>query len=1625
MEPLEPQVTVVATLGELLNTLPRLDEMMLVNQSASCLYWDLVDFTKELQTTLYCTDATGWRHNVTSDDGDPPAYLSWALAAYRSTPGTSRDRVTMAASEWQESVSVFMNSWAHPTRTATKLRNTCRVMAIQAAAEAAESQAHAASWAKHLQDEAQENMRELGQALGREEGAEGRDEQKSWKRRYARKVAREATRATRFKERVEASLWLLERLVAACDEASAFPRELQHLLRDIKAILEGTNAASPDVLGGFVAKVAVAEALWEANARLAKDHLLGTLPDTTRFYMNGAPTGPSTREVAERCQRATEDIPRLLRPMEHLQSVLKVSPVSVELQELSPALLQPPVTVMVTLGELLATLPRRDEMILPVSTMNLYFDLVEFTKELRVTLYRIDDTSWHLSVTSNIDDPPTSLSQALTACKSTPGTTWDCVTMAASKWHRSVSTLMDSWAQMASKATKLRNACREVVTEADTKAATATARARELQDEAARYGTAQENMVELGEAVGREEGAEVVAGHEAWVREHAMMAASEATRATMVRERVEAALGLLERLVAACDEATTFPRELQRRVGDIEAALKGTNEASHYVPEYLVAKVAVAEQLWVANARLAKEHLRGTLDDISKFYFDGEPVSLNVCEVAERCQRATEDIPRLLRPPEHPQSVPRVSSVTMELQKLSPALLQPQVTVVAIMGELLGTLPRENEAHLVSAVDLYFRLADFSRGLWATLYCIDNAGWRHSVICEDGDPFTSLSQALADYKDTTWTTMFHVTMAARKWQGSVDALWNCWDQLARKATKLRNICRRAVTEAAYMVAQYRERQAKARENMVELGQTLGREDGAEVVTGHEAQVRREVWKDASLATRATMVRQRMEAALGLLERLVAACEDATAFPRELLRLLRETKAILKGTNEASPNVPEDLVAKVAMAEALWEANARLAKDHLGGTVQDIKFYFTGGPTSPSVCGVAEQCQRAIEDISRLLRPLEHPQNVPKVSPANMEPQELSPAMLQPQVTVVATLGELLDALPRLDKEVLPVSALRLYWGLEEFTRELRYTLCHTDDTWWCRNVTSDGDDSVTSLSQALAAYRSTPGTTWDNVARACSEWLDSVAALDERWADLAWDASKLRNACRSVAAEAADRAATTTAWARELQAKAGHEETAQENMVELGQALGREEGAEVVAEREAQVRREAKVAASEATRATMVREWVEAALGPLERLVAACDEATAFPRELSCLLRDMMDTPEETNEEYPDVPENLVAKVAEAELLWEANAGLGKDHLQGTLQDIIKFYFTGGPDSPSACGVAERCQRAMEDIPRLLQPPECPQGVPKVSPMSMELQKWSPLQLLEALVSVVATLDKVVATVTEPQWDLQRCVPPKSLHASLGRFTSRLRDTLNHSDVTSLGNSGVPSLRRALAALGATPGTTRASVRAAASAWGELVAKLVDSWDQLAREATRICDACKNMVTEQQVMVVPDKEEVPREMATHNAQVAAATNEAEGEATVATRRVMVATWRGHWAVGALGPLQRLVATCDRVTLFYWNMEWQLRDIEATLKGTNKVSPDVLQASVSKVAEFEQLWDASTRLAKDHLLGTLGVIDNLLLNPDGGHGVLGFFGRFKVSERCRKAIEDIPRLLQGQ
>ncbi|XP_063037749.1 uncharacterized protein LOC134432769 [Melospiza melodia melodia] len=316
-----------------------------------------------------------------------------------------------------------------------------------------------------------------------------------------------------------------------------------------------------------------------------------------------------------------------------------------------------------------------------------------------------------------------------------------------------------------------------------------------------------------------------------------------------------------------------------------------------------------------------------------------------------------------------------------------------------------------------------------------------------------------------------------------------------------------------------------------------------------------------------------------------------------------------------------------------------------------------------------------------------------------------------------------------------------------------------------------------------------------------------------------------------------------------------------------------------------------------------------------------------------------------------------------------------------------------------------------------------------------------------PQEVLEALVAVVATLGEVAAAVTGSHRDEQQCMSPEFLHTALRNFTWSLRETLDHSDVTSLGHPGVPSLGQALTAFGATPGAIWADVRAVDRAWWKLEDALGNSWGHLYWEAIHLCNACEDMAnaqagdpqdkdeathrgtagdnlaaTAQQLMVALDRDEEASAGATRDAQVAMATNEAMGEAVVASRRARAAIRRRHWAEVALEPLQRLVAMCDEAGKFITYISLQFMKIMDALEGTNEAPPNV---PVALVAKAERVWDASARLFMRHLLGTLGDIHDLLLSPYDGRGGPNGPSSRAVAERCQKAIEDIPNLLQGQ
>ncbi|XP_064255551.1 uncharacterized protein LOC135286354 [Passer domesticus] len=321
-----------------------------------------------------------------------------------------------------------------------------------------------------------------------------------------------------------------------------------------------------------------------------------------------------------------------------------------------------------------------------------------------------------------------------------------------------------------------------------------------------------------------------------------------------------------------------------------------------------------------------------------------------------------------------------------------------------------------------------------------------------------------------------------------------------------------------------------------------------------------------------------------------------------------------------------------------------------------------------------------------------------------------------------------------------------------------------------------------------------------------------------------------------------------------------------------------------------------------------------------------------------------------------------------------------------------------------------------------------------------------------PCELLELLVDVVARLGELAATVAGTYGDMLLAVSPWSLQKALGTFIGHLRDTLGHPRVTSLGE--------ALAALKDKRGATWAHVRDAASTWRDLVATFEDSWDRLSREATELRDTCRDTATREittaatantwagdlwvkekgweksrhslvaevwQLPLVRDKEKMASAITEYDARMEAAANEEQAatkameEAVVASSMAGAATKRGQRAEAALGPLERLVAACDKATAFPQELLRRLRAIQASLEGMSPTA-DVPNSLVAAVAEAEQVWNASTCLVSDHLLGTIGDIRALLSSvpavPGGPTG-------HAVAMQCQKAVEAIPKLLRGQ
>ncbi|XP_068265561.1 uncharacterized protein [Nyctibius grandis] len=257
----------------------------------------------------------------------------------------------------------------------------------------------------------------------------------------------------------------------------------------------------------------------------------------------------------------------------------------------------------------------------------------------------------------------------------------------------------------------------------------------------------------------------------------------------------------------------------------------------------------------------------------------------------------------------------------------------------------------------------------------------------------------------------------------------------------------------------------------------------------------------------------------------------------------------------------------------------------------------------------------------------------------------------------------------------------------------------------------------------------------------------------------------------------------------------------------------------------------------------------------------------------------------------------------------------------------------------------------------------------------------------------------------------------------------------------------------------------ATTGDAWATVAAVTREWREVVASVEATWATLAGDTEHLRDACRTAATagatagitpghlaeavkqedvaRQGLLVTTRALPVALEVATmaeavlaHRTRVAEASvrlqaaTEATEKMAVATVEAAVAAERGRRAAVADEPLGRLVAACHGATRFYCHLRRRLEDIEATVAtmaaghggpkalGVAQEGPGVPKDLLAAVAVAEALWDASARLAKGHLLGTLRVARGLVATP----GVPSATVATTVAQRCRDATAALPGLL---
>ncbi|XP_066196561.1 uncharacterized protein [Sylvia atricapilla] len=341
---------------------------------------------------------------------------------------------------------------------------------------------------------------------------------------------------------------------------------------------------------------------------------------------------------------------------------------------------------------------------------------------------------------------------------------------------------------------------------------------------------------------------------------------------------------------------------------------------------------------------------------------------------------------------------------------------------------------------------------------------------------------------------------------------------------------------------------------------------------------------------------------------------------------------------------------------------------------------------------------------------------ECPWSVPRLCPADMDPRK----DLEALVAMVAILGELAATVTAPHKDVWPL----LY--PKSLHRDLSRLI------WFLQNTLDN--DAVISVRQGLAILRATPRPTKADVTTAERVWRESVNTFEPNW-DKVYvvamkifctledeDTAEATNEAINKATNEDPAEATATSLARDLwdkippgQGTAGDSlvATAPQPSVALPSAMVPHD-APVAAATEG--REEPVVATRQVEVATSRGQQVKEARELLGRFTDLCVGGTEFPWDLDSWLDGLEGSEEWTEEKSPDDPEAVLAqakRLCGAEWMWEASARLTKDHLLVIIEEIHKVLWSpcgnsGGPGGPFGRAVAEQCQKAMEDIPRLL-----------------------------------------------------------------------------------------------------------------------------------------------------------------------------------------------------------------------------------------------------------------------------------------------------------------------------